>query len=125
MWELSTETIRIETAVVRYGVVSIFATVFLVAVHGAYPKGSIDVVCSWLFRSWLGVVRTEGDRVGRQRIFLTGVSEIAIDATGTACVLYSQVGKNRKTYLATYGPTVIAIPPLELLPDNPVITCLL
>ncbi len=71
---------------------------------------------------WLEAIRTEGDWVGWLRFFLTGVTEIAEDATQTARALYARVSEDRETLLATPGATVKAIQLFERLPEHPVIT---
>lgn len=70
----------------------------------------------------LGAVRTDGDWVGWLNFFLTGIQEIAGNATSTARALYRQVTTDRQRLLVATGATLSAIQLFELLPEHPVIT---
>lgn len=71
---------------------------------------------------WLSAIRTDDDWVGWFRFFLTGVLEIAQDATRTARALHARVTDDRQRLLATPGATVSSIQLFERLPRQPVIT---
>lgn len=71
---------------------------------------------------WLGAVRRESDWLGWIDFFLTGVTEVANDATATARALYARVTDDRRALVGAPGATVTAIQLFELLPDHPVIS---
>ncbi len=96
--------------------------------HGQLLKSPLLYLSLYLkqnqaaYYRWLEAIRTEGDWVGWLRFFLTGVTEIAEDATHTARALYARVSEDRETLLATPGATVTAIQLFERLPEHPAIT---
>ncbi len=70
----------------------------------------------------LDATRTEDGWIDWLRFFLSGVSEIAEDATDTVRALYTRVSEDRRRLLATPGATVTAMQLFEQLPGCPVIT---
>lgn len=71
---------------------------------------------------WLSAIRTDNDWVGWFGFFLTGVLEIAHDATRTARDLHARVTEDRQMLISTPGATMSAIQLFEMLPKHPVVT---
>ncbi len=75
-----------------------------------------------VYYEMLDGVRAEGDWLGWFSFFLEGVEQTADDASKTACILYNQVSRDRKTLLAADSVTVSAIQLFEILPKTPVVS---